>query len=264
MKELEFSTNQARHLNELLQVYGGAIDLSHIWISRYYLDGSVIDICSDALWKEKMVQHKWYGACASNLFPQQYKYKNYEEVIWSSQIPNVVAPFDAIRLARGVNSGSNIIVQHDDFVENYGFASHDPQHKYSAKIGQYRQCYKYLTAQMKILASEIFAQPNIPRTTIHDWAPMYSVPHSSGPQYDSYPVTLFDKKVRLNQGQLTFLVLSAQGKSFQEIGKHMQLSPRSIERYAAGVRRLFGGVKLNEILAALHDSGWYEILKDSL
>ena len=59
-------------------------------------------------------------------------------------------------------------------------------------------------------------------------------------------------------------MLSAEGKTFYDIGEYMNISPRSIERYAAKLRGLFDGKKISQITAELHKSGWYSIYKDFL
>jgi DNA-binding CsgD family transcriptional regulator len=70
-------------------------------------------------------------------------------------------------------------------------------------------------------------------------------------------LTVFHKytniPVHLSNQQSACLALLVQGKSAKEIGRHMQLSPRTVEHYMDIIRKLLGVTSNKELLAAYID-----------
>lgn len=253
--ELEQARSLEAHLYKLSDEFLKALQLSHIWASKYFFDGRYMDVTNDLSWKEIMVSQNLYGEFA-RLFLEPIKTNTTKPIhcTWQADPQENNSLLNKI-YHQGILSGFNIMIIHSDHIENYGFGSTQR----IAGVNNTLPSQEELEMFCLYLREGIHKIGKMRKLVLGNTGKAFSPPlktrgYSFTPIPRSFLFTCNNYESNLSRRQIICLSLLAQGYGQKDIARIMDISPRTVEFHFDQIKLKFYNPSKAEMIASFKDS----------
>lgn len=253
--ELEQAQALKNRLCHLSDEFMNALQLTHVWVSKYFFDGRYMDITNDLSWKEIMVYHNLYGDF-TKIFLEPLKTNNTKPIFltWQADPPGNFRLLQKI-YHYGIMSGFNILIRHSDHIENYGFGGSQRTLETSSNLPSQEELVMFC-----LYLREALFKANNPRELILGDTGQYFYPPRKTKGYSLAPIPRFfsfycnHQKAKLSQRQLICLSLLAKGYDQKDIARIMDISSRTVEYHFNQIKLKFNDPAKLELISKFNAS----------
>lgn len=256
-RELNQARGLSQHLTNHTAEFLKAFGLTHAWIGKYYFDGRYVEVTNDLTWKEQMLEHNFYDDFVTNFIaPLLHQQSKNLFLTWQTDLSSKIGLIHGIH-DYGIFSGFNIIRVYPDHVENYGFGSTHNIQSVSCLLPSREDLDMFcLYIRENIWLADNFKAPllgNIGKS----FSPTSFLGQPKGYR-TSVPKTFSfecnNQTKNLSHQQIICLGLLAQGYGVKDIGRTMNLSPRTVEFYIAKLKYHFNDCSTSKLITTFNDS----------
>jgi DNA-binding CsgD family transcriptional regulator len=243
------SLTSAKDIQQICAPLFELLGITYFNFTRVYADGGRIRLCTDPLWVEYFYSSELYKTSVFERNPGLYIPGQF---LWSQCDTNPSLEVLKQHLREGYNRANvlSIVKPQQTFMDVFNIAGQSQDTEINNKYLTYMSCIHKFLNYFLIKAAKFIALSEKARFFVPIEQEQFLSDDGSGLQKGSISHQFMEKlefkqvfisnkknNILLSPRETQSLILTLKGKSAKEIGRELNLSPRSVETYIENIKR---------------------------